>query len=117
LGELDVVAFDPAAKHLVHVETTMDAQGWDERAQLYERKFDIGREFIPTLFRGFDLPPRIDQIVVLGYGGKGGRTHLSGGRIVLIAEFVAEVLAELEKTNMNTRQCRNSTSCSERYSL
>jgi hypothetical protein len=100
-GELDVVAFHPVEGHLVHIETTMDAQGWDERSERYEHKFGVGREFIPTLFRGFDLPGQIDQVVVLGFGGKGGRTSLAGGRIVLIAELLSEILSFLEGKSMN----------------
>jgi hypothetical protein len=98
-----VVAFNPAIAHLLHIETTMDAQGWDERTRRYEKKFEVGRKFIPALFRGFELPPQIDQIVVLGFGGKGERTHLAGGRIVLISEFLSEILLELEQISMHTK--------------
>jgi len=57
-----------------------------------ERKFRVGQQSIPPLFSGFDLPSAIDQVAVLGYGGRGNRTHLAGGRILLISEFLSEIL-------------------------
>ena len=101
-GEVDVVAFDPAARHIVHVETSMDALGWPEREQRYSKKFEIGRKYIPELVPGFQASHQIEQIVLLGYGGKGGRTTLGGARIVLIAELLAEILAALRKKNMHS---------------
>ena len=50
--ELDVVAFNPKAKHLVHIEPSMDANSWAERERRYQKKFTAGRKYIPELFQG-----------------------------------------------------------------
>jgi hypothetical protein len=57
--ELDVVAFHPHKKLLVHIEPSMDASSWDERERRYKKKFDAGRKYIPHLFQGLELPNRL----------------------------------------------------------
>ena len=42
-SELDVVAFHPTKKHLVHIETSMDTQSWEQREQRFAKKFEAGR--------------------------------------------------------------------------
>jgi len=46
-AELDVVAFNPGTRHLVHLEPSMDAESWETRERRFRRKFDAGREHIP----------------------------------------------------------------------
>lgn len=101
-GELDVVALHPEKKHLVHIETSMDALSWERREDRFKKKFEIGRKFVPKLFSGMSIPPAVEQIVLLGYGGKGGRTSLAGGRILLIAELLGEILRELATKSMHS---------------
>jgi hypothetical protein len=101
-GEVDVVAFEPKKRHIIHVETSMDATGWDEREKRYAKKFEIGRRYIPGLIPGFEAADDIEQIVLLGYGGKGGREYLGGGRIVLIAESLAHILSILRSKSMHS---------------
>ena len=101
-GELDVVALHPETKHLVHVETSMDALSWAKRERKFIQKFKRGREHIPSLFTGVSVPKDVEQIVLLGYGGKGGRTMLAGARIILVAELLAEILHGLRSKNMHS---------------
>ena len=64
--ELDVVAFHPGKKHLIHVEPSMDADSWPRREERFRKKFDIGKKHIPNLFSGIDIPTDIEQIALLG---------------------------------------------------
>lgn len=50
--ELDIVAFHPLTKHLVHIEPSLDANSWAVREARFKRKFDAGRKYIPGLFDG-----------------------------------------------------------------
>jgi len=100
-GELDVVAFNPQTRRLVHVETTMDAHGWEQRTRRFSKKFRIGRAHIHTLFPSEPKLPPLDQIVVLGFGGRGTRENLGGGRIQLVAELLAEIMTHLRTRNMH----------------
>lgn len=42
--ELDVVAFNPSTKHLVHIEPSMDSDRWDKRETRFRKKFDAGQK-------------------------------------------------------------------------
>ena len=48
-GELDVIAFSPTLNHLVHVEPSMYADSWARMEESYLKKFQLGRQYIPTL--------------------------------------------------------------------
>lgn len=101
-GELDVVAFHPVLKKLVHLEPSMDAHTWEKREERFTKKFAAGRSHIPALFQGLDVPAEIEQIALFGFGGKGGRTHVGGGRIVLVSEFMNEIADALRGKRVQT---------------
>lgn len=95
-GELDVVAFHPKERHLVHIEPSMDTDSWTRREERYAKKFALGRAHIPELFSGLDLPHEAVQLAVLGYGSRlEARRTLGGGKVVLLAEFMEEIRAHL----------------------
>jgi hypothetical protein len=48
-SELDVVAFHPTEKHLVHIDPSTDAHAWDQREKHFTPKFVVGRKFIPSI--------------------------------------------------------------------
>jgi len=52
--ELDVVAFDPKGKRLIHVEPSMDSDKWEKREKRFQKKFDAGQKYIPELFESFN---------------------------------------------------------------
>jgi hypothetical protein len=93
--ELDIVAFHPSERLLVHIEPSLDSDSWERREERYRKKFEAGRRHIPSLFPGLDLPKCPEQIALFVYGARGERTDLAGGRIVLIREFMNEILGSL----------------------
>ena len=94
-GELDVVGFNPVTNHLIHIEPSMDTDSWAKREERYSKKFRLGREYIPSLFEGLNLPSEIDQVALLGYASKRNHADLAGGRILLIPELLEEIFSEL----------------------
>lgn len=95
--ELDVVAIHPETKHLVHVEPSMDSNTWDKREERYTKKFAAGRKYIPQMFKGVDVPMDIEQIALFGLGsGTTERKKIGGGRIMMMPEFLQEVLTGLK---------------------
>lgn len=98
--ELDIVAFHPGEGRLVHIEPSVDSHTWRERERRYSKKFEAGRRYIPELFEGMKLPEEIDQIALFVYGGPQKKT-LAGGRVVLIQEFMSEVLRYLRDRPVN----------------
>ena len=99
-GELDVIAFSPTLNHLVHVEPSMDADSWARREERYLNKFQLGRQHIPTLFEGFKLPEKIEQIALLGFGSKANHQTLAGGKILLVPELLEEIFSALKLKNI-----------------
>lgn len=98
--ELDIVAFHPKKKHLVHVEPSMDAASWETRESRYKKKFAAGRKYIPTLFDGNDLPDEIEQIALLVFASTANRKTLGGGRILILDQFLAEILTTLRDVSI-----------------
>jgi hypothetical protein len=92
--ELDIVAFHPGLRNLVHIEPSLDTESWENRERRFSKKFDAGRKYIPKLFEGSKLPRKIEQIALFVYGG-GGRTTLAGGRVMFIKDFMFEIMEEL----------------------
>jgi hypothetical protein len=95
--ELDVVAFHPGKKHLVQVEPSMDANSWSEREERYKKKFDAGRRYIPDLFKGIEIPDKIDQIAVFGIGSKKNNSLLAGGTVWLVGDLLEKVIDTVGK--------------------
>ena len=45
-GELDVIAYNPETKHLVHYEPSVDATSWARREERFTKKFAMGRQHV-----------------------------------------------------------------------
>lgn len=95
-GELDIVAFNPVIKHLIHIEPSSDTDSWEQRETRFKKKFNLGKEHIPKLFSGFDLPKQIEQQAIFLYGSK-ARETIGGGRVVLVADFLQQIFSDLKK--------------------
>ena len=94
-GELDVVAFNPETKHLVHIEPSTDTDHWDIRKKRYERKFEVGRKHIPSLFRGIELPVNPEQIALFLYGSSKRHPEIGGGKVLLVKDFMSDIRTKL----------------------
>ncbi len=94
--ELDIVAFHPGTRKLIHIEPSLESDTWEERERRYSKKFEAGRRHIPALFEGVELPAEIEQIALFVYGGA-GRATLGGGRVVFIRDFMLEVLGYIRE--------------------
>lgn len=100
--ELDVVAFNPEKRHLVHIEPSMDADSWATRDRRFKRKFDVGKKHIPQLLTGLDLPETIDQIALLVFASTKNRSKVGGGQILILEQFIKQILESLSKTKMES---------------
>jgi len=98
--ELDVVAFHPVKKHLVHVEPSLDADNWAERERRYSKKFEAGRKYIPGLFTGLDIPNEIEQIAILVFGSNLNHDEIGGGKIIIIKDLLKEIFHELRDKHL-----------------
>lgn len=102
-SELDVVAFNPSTRHLVHVEPSLDAESWEKRERLFRKKFDAGRKYIPGLLQGFDLPEEIEQIAILVFASKSNHPTLGGGKVLLISDLMRQIMEDLGDKKIASR--------------
>ncbi|TXI78626.1 MAG: hypothetical protein E6Q40_16905 [Cupriavidus sp.] len=100
--ELDIVAFHPKTKHILHIEPSMDCHSWDKREIRFRKKFDAGRKHIPKLFEDFELPPRIEQIALLVYASKQTHQRVGGAAIMLMPELLAPIIAHVRTLDLST---------------
>ena len=99
-GELDVVAFHPSQRRLVHIEPSLDAHTWEVRESRYAKKFAAGRKYIPELFAGLELPAQPEQIALLVFASTSSRSTIGGGKIVLVGDFMREIREGLRQCSV-----------------
>ncbi len=93
--ELDVVAFNPATRRVAHIEPSLDSESWATRERRFRKKFDAGREHIPALFPGYEVPEEIEQIAILIFASKANHPTLGGGQVLLVSDLMREIMEEL----------------------
>jgi hypothetical protein len=103
--ELDVVAFHPETKHLVHIEPSTDASKWEKREERYKKKFEAGRKYIPAMFPGLLEATSVpEQIALLVLASRKQERFLAGGRVVRVSAFLAEVVQHFKGFSMMSAQ-------------
>ena len=111
-GELDVVAYHPLNKHLIHLEPSVDADTWATREKRFKKKFASGKKYIfSDVFPWLDTCTAIEQVAVIPSHPK-GRNSLAGGIIRSIDELAAEI-----RDKMITRGIMASKAIPEQYPL
>lgn len=103
--ELDVVAFHPGTKHLVHIEPSSDASTWANREGRYKKKFEAGQKHIPELFIGLLKPDAVpEQIALFVVAGKKHRPLLAQGKVLHVSTFMAEIVKHFSTFSMINAQ-------------
>lgn len=100
--ELELIAFHPAKKRLVHIEPSLDADSWAFREKRFEKKFTAGRKYIKDQFIGLDLPDEIEQLAVFFSGSILNHPAVGGGKVVLVGDLMAEIFEALKDTRLET---------------
>lgn len=93
--ELDVIAFHPTKKHLIHLEPSLDANSWAVREKRFDKKFVAGKKYIKEQFKGLDLPDKVDQYAVFLYASAENHPRVGGGDVMLVGEIMGSIFAEL----------------------
>lgn len=100
-GEIDIVGYNPITKHLVHIETSMDADSWAKREKKIEKKFLVGKKYIHNIFEGIDTPKEFEQIAVLGSVNVKKHKFLNcGARIISVDQIFIEIINELKNKSI-----------------
>ncbi len=98
--DLAVVAFHPTRRHVVHVEPSFDLLSWEDREQHFQTKFDAARKYLHRIF-GTEPRLHIEHIALIASSERAARAHtIGGGRILLLCDFLAEILQHLGRLDM-----------------
>ena len=95
-GELDIIAYNPQNRNLVHLGPSIDGHSWATRTERFEKKFRAGRKYVREVFPWVDADVELDQIAILVTSGGGARTELAGGKLRTIDEIVEETCQKIE---------------------
>jgi len=90
-GEIDVAAFDPKTKRLIHIEASTDADSWPERKKRFTKKFGDAKRHYKEIFDfQFDS---IENRAIVGFSRRTLNEIDFGSniKVVLVPEFVREV--------------------------
>ena len=110
--ELDVVAFDPSTKSVLHLEPSLDADNWATREKRFEKKFAAGRKYIPTeVFPWLSPGTELKQVAILPRAWAKHRS-LAGSEVRSVDEVMAEIRQAVEKEGPAARRA-----ISEQYPL
>jgi len=99
--DLSIVAFHPTRRHLSHIEPSFDLLSWEEREQHFLIKFEAGRKYLHRIFGG-DAHLHIDHTALIVSSERPRAHTIAGGRVVLVVDFLAEILASLCRLDMTT---------------
>lgn len=91
--ELDLVAFHPTRRHLVHLEPSFDLLEWSERDRHFEPKFAAGRKYLHRLF-GNEPQVHLEQIALVVADEELPRT-VAGAHVLRMVDFLAKILEAL----------------------
>lgn len=98
-AELDVLAYLPAKKELIHVETSGDADSWAQRRERFlKKKFMFSRKEYEVLLGGCEIIA-LQQVALVGWtrSVKGDINWGKDIEVVLIPEFLQTVVDTLRK--------------------
>lgn len=95
--EVDVLAYLPSKRCLIHIETSSDANSWQERKERFlKKKFILSRgEYESLIGSSIDA---IEKIAIVGWGST--KSDLNWGddiKVVLIPQFLKEIATKLKE--------------------
>ncbi len=97
-GELDIIAFHPVSKHLIHVEASIDPYNWEKRNNIFRGKFERGRRYFLEAFPWLDPDHKIEQWAVLWASDEKNKTIGDGmGKVVPIRKLYEWIAAYIMK--------------------
>jgi hypothetical protein len=93
---MDVVAYDPIDKILIHVETSMDANSWEQRKQRFRKKFATAEKHYKSVF-GFDFK-KVKKICVVGFAKPQSAVDLGDDiQLIVIPELMRQITETIKE--------------------
>lgn len=94
-GEIDVIAYDSNKKELFHIETSSDAKSWNDRKEIFQKKFNLKSEDYKKLL---DLEINsIQKIVLVSYNQPNTDIDFEDGiQLKTIPTLMLEIINDLK---------------------
>lgn len=110
--ELDVVAFDPKAMQILHVEPSLDGESWATRERRFTKKFSAGKAYIlKDLFPWLPPDTPLLQRAIFPSASKGKRI-IAGAEVLTVDEMVGKIRGAVKECGIASR-----AAISEHYPL
>ncbi|MCK5580901.1 MAG: hypothetical protein KAJ18_06470 [Candidatus Omnitrophica bacterium] len=95
-GEIDVAAYDPRDKKIIHLEISTDANSWSERKQRFQKKFLTAEKYYKSLF-DFEFK-EVSKVAVVSLSRPKGKIDFGNNiELFLIPDLIAEIRSEMQK--------------------
>jgi len=93
-GEMDVVAFDPKERILVHLETSGDADSWPQRRKRFQKKFERAARHYEEVF-DFEFED-VRRIAIVSFAEPRGSIDLGDDiELLLIPEIMTRITQKM----------------------
>ena len=100
-GELDVVAYHPESKHLIHIEASLDPYSWAEKEVRFKKKFQCGKKYIYEVFPWLKKTSiKLDQVAIIV---SSTRDKVGGARVESVDDFMGRVKEKIEGAGVMRR--------------
>ncbi|MEK7124725.1 MAG: hypothetical protein AAB877_03560 [Patescibacteria group bacterium] len=94
-GEIDVAAYNPKTKKLIHIECSTEASTKEKLDPKFQKKFSTARENYDKVFTFSHK--EIERIAIVGFHKPKSKLNFgSDVKIFLIPEFIKEITDELK---------------------
>ena len=101
--ELDIIAYNPHSKHLIHIEPSLDADPWAKREARFTKKFTLARKYIlREVFTWLPNNTKIEQMAILARHPK-DRNEVGGGKIKSVDELMHEIREKVNGSGMASK--------------
>ena len=101
--ELDIIAYYPNSKYLIHIEPSLDADSWAKREARFTKKFTLAKKYIfREVFTWLPNNTKIEQMAVLITHPK-DRNEVGGGKIKSVDELMREIREKVSESGMASK--------------
>ncbi len=99
-AEIDIIAFNPEIRKVVHIECSLDGESQSVRESRFGKKFRYGEIEIRKRLSSME-PFSIDKMIILLFTKRNKQEEIAGVKVVHIADVIKEIAEyfKAEKSN------------------
>lgn len=99
-GEINVAAYNPKDKRIIHFEISTDADSWQNRKRKFQKKFQSAARHYKSVF-DFKFRGKVEQVALVGFSKpKRNITFGNNIKIVSISGIIREIRKRLKELDI-----------------